>query len=94
MDDYRYKLLAIDQCASMIKYSLDHILKQTTASITIVPIPPSKSKEHELYDNRMIDIATKASRGQDRVKVIEFVEQVTSTEAVYLSANRLSPLQL
>lgn len=94
MDDYRYKLSAIDQCASMIKCVLDHILKQTTASIIIIPIPPSKSKDHELYDNRMINIATKASQDQDRVKVIEFVEQITSTEAMHLSASRLSPLQL
>ena len=62
MDDYRYKLSAIDQCASMIKDVLDDILKQKTASIIIIPIPPSKSKDHELYDNRMIDIATKASQ--------------------------------
>lgn len=94
MDDYKYKLSAIDRCASMIKCFLDHILKQTTASIIIIPIPPSKSKDHELYDNRMINIATKASQDQDRVKVIEFVEQITSTEAMHLSANRLSPLQL
>lgn len=95
MDDYKYKLSAIDQCASMIKYVLENIiLKQTTASIIIIPIPPSKSKDHELYDNRMIKIATRASQDQDRVKVIEFVAQRTSTKAMHLSVNRLSPPQL
>lgn len=89
-NDYHYKIEAIKTCAEYI----GKILSQNL-NIVIVPIPPSKSKDHELYDNRIIQIAELASSGKYNVDVLEFVEQIASTEAVHLSeAKRPTPEQL
>lgn len=94
-EDYKYKDLAIEKCISMVKCVLNNVLAQTKEPITIIPIPPSKSKEHQLYDDRMLRIATQASLNEERINVIEFVEQIHSTDAVHLSeSSRPTPNQL
>lgn len=93
--DYKYKDLAIEQCVSMVKSVLNDVLEQTKDPIVIIPIPPSKSKEHQLYDDRMLRIATQASLNEERINVIEFVEQIHSTDAFHLSeSSRPTPNQL
>lgn len=87
--EYRYKTNAIKTCAKYISNILDQ-----HSNIVIIPIPPSKSKDNELYDDRIIQIAEQARNGRGNVNILEFVVQITSTEAMHLSNSRLTPKQL
>lgn len=94
-DEYKYKESAIQQCTLMIETVLDDILQNTSKQIVVIPIPPSKSKSHDLYDDRILQIAVNASLNKPRVQVIEFVEQIESTNAFHLSElSRPTPSQM
>lgn len=53
--EYIYKEKAIVECASWIA-------SLPLKNITLIPIPPSKVKEHPEYDNRMEQVATLACK--------------------------------
>ena len=89
-NDYYYKTNAIKTCAEYISSIIDQ-----NSKIVIIPIPPSKSKDDVLYDNRIMQIAEQVGHKRSNINVLEFVEQVASTEAVHLSdAKRPTPEQL
>lgn len=90
--EYYYKINAIKSCAEYIGRFIE---ANKNSNIIIIPVPPSASNDNELYDDRMMEIATLAACGQRNAAVYEFVEQVHSTEAVHSSnASRLTPKQL
>lgn len=83
-----YKERAIQQAAQIIRAAI-----KADAPITFVPVPPSKSKEDPLYDDRLVLMlqAVCAGRKQD---VRELVLQHHSLEAAHLAAARPTPAEL
>jgi hypothetical protein len=87
---WRYKEKAIDDaaaafCAALNKELLDHA--------TLVPIPPSKSKNDALYDDRLVRML-RGIRVNPKLDVRELLFQRASTAAVHDQENRPTPEQL
>lgn len=83
-----YKERAIHQAAQILRAAI-----KPGAPITFVPVPPSKSKDDPLYDNRLVRMlqAVCAGRQQD---VRELIVQEHSLEAAHLAAARPTPEDL
>jgi predicted secreted protein len=77
--DWRYKGLAIGQCARELQTAFGRNLDQWV----IVPVPPSAARTEPEYDDRMLQVATKMCLGSTAT-VRELVVQVTSTLASHL----------
>lgn len=88
-DEYKYKLSAINDVAGY----LANIIK--TNNWTIVPVPPSKSKNDPLYDDRLVQILEKAKSLNNLIDYRELVVQYGSYQAAHLSnSNRPRPDEL
>lgn len=64
------------------------------SNYTIVPIPPSKSKNDSGYDDRLIQILRQWSISRPTVQYMELIYQNNSTNASHLSEQRLKPQAL
>ncbi|WP_269223630.1 hypothetical protein [Flavobacterium sp. IMCC34518] len=78
---YQYKLSAIKTISS---YFNDIFDDEALKTITFVPIPPSKNKSDDLYDDRMLQILKIGFNGRD-ADIRELVEQIESKEASHIS---------
>ena len=83
--EWNYKERAISTIANLIRANI-----RNDAVLTFVPIPPSKSKDHPLYDDRMSRVLSSASSGR-LSDVRELIVQIRSVEATHLSNERPSP---
>lgn len=85
---WRYKLRDIERAAE----ALSQNLSSSFASLTLVPIPPSKLKTDPEYDDRMIAMlrAMKAPAGVKK-DIREIVMQTKDMPAAHGSENRLPP---
>jgi predicted amidophosphoribosyltransferase len=85
---WRYKGIAINEVAQMVRGAI-----KADASITFVPIPPSKAKTDPLYDDRLVQVAstTCAGRASD---FRELLIQRLSVLAAHLSDVRPTPDQV
>jgi predicted amidophosphoribosyltransferase len=54
---------------------------------TVVPIPPSKSKTHPDYDDRMLQICHRMTKDIDGADVQELIESTVDREATHISAD-------
>lgn len=61
------------------------------ARATFVPVPPSKARDHPLYDDRMTQVL---SRLNPAVDARDFILQAESTEAAHDRTDRLSPSEI
>ncbi|QBQ41212.1 hypothetical protein E2P86_08595 [Sphingobacterium psychroaquaticum] len=52
--EWKYKLIAIEQCQVELVNLFQHT--QDIGEYTLVPIPPSKTKRNEMYDDRTLQI--------------------------------------
>jgi hypothetical protein len=77
---WRYKQDAIQKVARLIKAQIFD--KVNISNVTMVPVPPSKSKDHELYDDRMLQVLLLASDGID-ADVRELILCAESMEAAH-----------
>jgi hypothetical protein len=87
--EWKYKKIAIDQIAKEMANAIKVTGLQT---MTLVPIPPSKTRTHALYDDRM----TKVLRGIGLIHGIhldvrELIVQVKDTKPAHLIEDRPSP---
>jgi len=76
---YRYKDQAITTCASMLRTAFEKAA-WVFPKATIVPIPPSKASTHPEYDDRMMQVVSKACEGKG-ADVRHVVQQAESYEA-------------
>ncbi len=51
--DWRYKVWAIEDCARVLRLGLDIARLE---GVTLVPVPPSKRRDHRAYDDRMLQV--------------------------------------
>ena len=76
---WRYKEKAIAEAAAAFRIALN---KEWVNSATQVPIPPSKTKNDALFDDRLVRVL-RGIRGNPPLDVRELVFQRTSTAAVW-----------
>lgn len=81
---WKYKDRAINTCAQRLR--IVDVLNNISDDITIVPIAPSKIKSHPEYDDRLVQVLTKAYG--KTVDVRELVLQRLSTEQDHYSERR------
>jgi hypothetical protein len=86
---YHYKAPAIARCARDFSAVLN---AEWLAQATIVPIPPSKVKTDQAYDDRMVQVC-RAIHAEPPPDVRELVEQIASTDT-FKGGNRKSPAEL
>ena len=87
---WRYKEKAIDEAAAAFRAALNN---EWLDVATLVPIPPSKSKNDALYDDRLVRML-RGIRAQPSLDVRELVFQRASTAAVHDQENRPTPEQI
>ena len=80
LPEWRYKIQAIQQIANILNGALNPM-----PTVLFVPIPPSKAKDHPLYDDRMVQVLKKLNPGWMSGCYRELVVQVNSTDASHLS---------
>jgi hypothetical protein len=83
-----YKERAIQQAAQILRAAI-----KADAPITFVPVPPSKSKDEPLYDDRLVRMLQVVCAGR-RQDVRELVLQEHSLEPAHLAAARPTPEEL
>lgn len=84
--DWHYKEIAIQKCAYFLECV--NIIDVFGNDTTYIPIPPSKSKNDPLYDNRLTQILKKAYNG--KLNVAELIAQKKSTQSFHLSNEKRS----
>jgi len=87
---WRYKEKAIEEAAAAFRASLNG---EWLDGATLVPIPPSKSKNDALYDDRLVRMV-RSIRPQPALDVRELILQRASTVAVHDQENRPTPEQI
>ncbi len=89
---FRYKSGAIDQCAREIFGGLNPDWLKTAC---LIPIPPSKCKTDEAYDDRVLRICNGiAAKAPFPVDVRELITQADSLRAAHESSDRPSVEEL
>jgi hypothetical protein len=83
-----YKERAIHQAAQILRAAI-----KADAPITFVPVPPSKSKEDPLYDDRLVRMLQTVCAGRNQ-DIRELILQEHSLEAAHLAAARPTPAEL
>ena len=82
---YRYKGQAINTCATMLRAALEKAA-WVFKDATIAPIPPSKVPSHPEYDDRIMQIISKACEGKG-ADVRNLLRQAQSYEASHTQAD-------
>ncbi len=85
--EWRYKEWAINAAAAAFHAALDD---RAFARMTFVPVPPSKAKDHEMYDDRVFRMLLKI-RPNPQLDVRELLVQTQSTDAFHETDQRPSP---
>jgi hypothetical protein len=84
---WRYKEKAIAEAAAAFRAALN---KELLDIATLVPIPPSKTRNDALYDDRLVRML-RGIRVNPKLDVRELVFQRASTAAVHDQENRPTP---
>jgi hypothetical protein len=87
---WRYKEKAIEEAAAAFRAALN---KEWLDSATLVPTPPSKSRNDALYDDRLVRML-RGIRANPHLDLRELVFQRASTAAVHDQENRPTPEQI
>lgn len=90
-EEFKYKKKAIEKVAGMFKDSI--MTPDLLRSCTLVPIPPSKRKDHPLYDDRMLQ-ALSICTGSYQADIRELIRLKSNMDAVHESAVRPSLQEL
>ena len=88
--EWRWKNWAINRAGETLR---EVIPDEWLESATIVPVPPSKAKDHADYDDRLIKVLQRLGNGLN-LDVRELVVQNTSTAAAHESEDRPRPRDL
>lgn len=88
--EWQYKERAIETAATTLRQALN---RGALDRLTFVPTPPSKAKDHPLYDNRLTRMLC-AVRRDPPLDVRELIVQTESTDAVHDSDIRPRPEEI
>jgi len=84
--EWRYKTWAINRSSEILR---DALPVEWFGQVTFVPVPPSKTKDHTHYDDRLRQILGKVGEGR-RLDFREMVVMTESIDAAHLTENRRS----
>lgn len=88
--DWKYKEQAIVQVAQTFQ---DLLPKEFLTTTTLVPIPPSRAKDEQGYDDRMLRVLRKLQPKKD-LDIRELIFQHESIESAHSSLYRPSPEEI
>lgn len=88
---WRYKEQAIETIATHLANDLGADLVK---SLTWVPVPPSKTKNHPEYDDRLMAVLEALSKMVGGLDIREMVSQIKDMEAVHVSGALRKPKAL
>ena len=88
--EWEYKRKAIEQVARAFRSALG---SEWLNQLTFVPVPPSKSKEDPLYDDRLIKMLS-AIRPEPALDIRDILSQKRSCKAAHETDQRPSPREL
>ena len=93
---WKWKGHAIRQASIALSKAIGH---SDLSRYTFVPVPPSRSRQDALYDDRMMQMLSNFSTlvqnlGGPVPSITELVEQAATMEAAHLAGSRPSPQQL
>ncbi len=81
--EWRYKTRAIERSAQMLEEVLP---EEWIARVTFVPVPPSKVRDHADYDDRLVQILRKFTKGKT-LQIRELIVMSESIDAAHLTEN-------
>jgi hypothetical protein len=90
LPEWQYKERAIDTISAIFRVIFQ---PRMFASTTLIPVPPSKSKSHPEYDDRLFRLLQKIGEGRN-ADIRELVVQTQSREAAHQSDDRPRPQDL
>lgn len=88
--EWQYKDRAIKEAATAFRIALVHMGQQALNGMTFVPVPPSKAKDDDLYDDRLTQMLN-LIRPEPKLDVREVILQEHSTDPSHSSDVRLGP---
>ena len=90
---WRWKLKAIVDAGRSLREALLHYDEGWLGRATFVPVPPSKTKEDQEYDDRMHRVLQEIGRELD-LDIREVVLQSSTTLAAHESDDRPNPIEI
>lgn len=85
---YQYKMNDMQYVANKLSETID------PAKTTFIPIPSSKSKDHEAYDDRMVNILVRWKELDPSVDYRELITQKCTMTASHLNDQKRDPDEL
>jgi hypothetical protein len=85
-----YKLRAIEQCAREVSEFFTQSV-DPTFSIVLVPIPPSKTRSHPEYDDRMEQVATLVAQRCSNVTWLPLLDASVNSESFHSRSDSRDP---
>ena len=93
LPEWRYKVKAIRTAAVAFRTALGPLNQEGLNSLTFVPVPPSKTRNNPLYDDRMVKMLN-AIHSNSKLDIREMIIQNVDTEAVHGSDVRPAPHEI
>ena len=91
--EYGYKQNAIAQVAQELAEALN--FENIGSSVTLIPIPPSKTRGHPEYDDRMMQVCRQIRQQHaPQVEVIDAIEMGQDIGSYHAGGRRLRPKEL
>lgn len=87
--EWKYKMHAISECSNALSDALGKFVNE----ITFVPVPPSKSKTHAMYDDRILRILNGLTSAS-AIDIREIIFQRNDRKAAHECATRPNPEDL
>ena len=85
--EWSYKTQAIEKAGRLLREGIDAVNPNWLAKATLVPVPPSKVKGDSEYDDRLMGILRRMSRGM-KVDIRELVLQRENMQAAHGMTSR------
>ena len=84
---WRYKELAIEEFAHDIQGLFNNLPPNQLDHIALVPIPPSKELSDPLYDDRIVQVCTKAAQGSG-LRFADLLHNKSSVDSYHTSSKQ------
>jgi hypothetical protein len=91
--EWKYKIEAINIAAQVLTKAIEDL--DDVSNMVFSPIPPSKTKKHTDYDDRLLQVLNLSSRLLNgSIEIKELFESLIDRDPLHKSQQRLTPNQL
>lgn len=87
--DWKYKKYAIDEVSKRILSNIPYIFGPWD-SFTLIPIPPSKKRDHPEYDDRLVKALLNVKGVEEACQVIDLFQNINNLVPSHIAAVRPS----